>query len=31
MAWCSSMLKHYQLKDQTAEDHQVADRLLLTC
>ena len=26
----SSMLKRYQLKDQTAEDHHVADRLLLT-
>ncbi|WP_116521131.1 Dam family site-specific DNA-(adenine-N6)-methyltransferase [Achromobacter insuavis] len=26
----SSMLKRYQLKDQTAEDHHVEDRLLLT-
>ncbi len=26
----SSMLKRYQLKDQTAQDHHVADRLLLT-
>ena len=26
----SSMLKRYQLKDQTAEEHHVADRLLLT-
>jgi DNA adenine methylase len=26
----SSMLKRYQLKDQTAEDHHVSDRLLLT-
>ena len=26
----SSMLKRYQLKDKTAEDHHVADRLLLT-
>lgn len=26
----SSMLKRYQLKDQTADDHHVADRLLLT-
>ncbi len=26
----SSMLKRYQLKDQTAEDHHVTDRLLLT-